>query len=263
MIDDLIPIVIDLPVGEDIKISPISDLHYGSPQFKAKEWKDFIQRVTNEPNHHVIIAGDMINNALKSSVSNIYEETCRPSEQKRWLAEQLKPIKDKIICGVSGNHERRSMKDSDDNPLYDVFAKLDIEDRYRENAAFVLLRIGASERNLSGKDRPSYSICVTHGNGNGTFIGSSANKVEKFGMAIDGIDCIVSGHTHKPITFPSGKLFFDTKNKKVSVKQFIVVTATSWLNYGGYALAKGYSPAAFRQNEIILSAKSKDIKVIQ
>ena len=41
-----------------------------------------------------------------------------------------------------GNHERRSMKDADDDPMYDVACKLDLEDLYRENLGVIKLKFG-------------------------------------------------------------------------------------------------------------------------
>jgi hypothetical protein len=72
----------------------------------------------------------------------------------------LEPLRDRIICGVSGNHERRSVKDCDDDPAYDIMCKLDIEDKYRENIAFVKIQFGRQDAN--GQKNPTYKIAVTH-----------------------------------------------------------------------------------------------------
>lgn len=265
MLGDLTPIVFDMPTGQDVKIYPVGDLHFGSPQFMFDAWDRFSKAVADEPNSYLMIVGDMMNNGLKNSLTNVYEETVRPMSQKKWLAEQLEPLKDKIICGVSGNHERRSLKDADDDPMYDVFCKLNIEDRYRENAAFTLVRFGVGEidrRGTSSRTRPCYAFCVTHGAGGGMYIGSSANRVERFGYALDGVDCIVTGHTHKPLTYPSAKLVFDARNKIVARKQYHIVTVSSWLDYGGYPIQKLLSPTATVQTEIILSSYNKQISII-
>lgn len=262
MKDDLLPIIIQAP-SADAVIHPIGDIHYGSSQFNEKAFTDYIAKYAGKENHYFAILGDCINNAVKSSVSNIYEELCSPREQKEWLVETLKPLKDQIILGVGGNHERRSVKEVDDNPLYDVFSKLDIEDKYRENIAFVFFKINGVRNNINGVKRPSYAIAATHGAGNGMYVGSSANKAERFGMAIDGLDLLLLGHTHKPVTFPARKLKINQQNAKVIPVQFKVVVATSWLNYGGYAAQKLFPPTAMEQSQIILSAYGKNITVIQ
>ena len=263
MLDDLVPIVADFEWKKDVFIHPVSDIHYGSPQFNETKWTDFIGKYAGKPNHYFFILGDCMNNGLKSSVSNVYEELCSPKEQKAWLVEQFKPIREQIICGVGGNHERRSVKEVDSDPLYDVFNKLDIENRYRANAAFVIMRIGHETYREHTDKHFTYTACVTHGAGNGMYIGSSANKVERFGMAIDGLDLLVTGHTHKPLTFPSRKLIVDPFNKQVRYKQFQVVVATSWLDYGGYPIQKLMTPTAFTESGIILHSDKKNITVIQ
>ena len=68
-----------------------------------------------------------MNNATKTSVSNVYAETMRPREQKRKLVEMLTPLRDKILVATPGNHERRSIRDVDEDPMYDIMCKLDLE----------------------------------------------------------------------------------------------------------------------------------------
>lgn len=261
MTDDLIPIIHKFPNGQDVTVYPIADLHVGSPQFDSKRWCAFREKLLAESHSRIVIAGDMLNNGIKSSVSNSYEDTMRPSEQKRWLAEQLEPIKDRILCGCGGNHENRSVKETDDNPLYDVFCKLDIEHLFRENACFLIMRFG-NDRKQAGSTRPCYATYVTHGSGGGMYIGTGGNKAERFGSVIDGLDCLVFGHLHKPLTFPVGKLVIDKHNNNIIPQQFRVVEATSWLRYGGYAIKKMLTPTAFLLHEIIYSSDTKLVRVI-
>jgi DNA polymerase II small subunit/DNA polymerase delta subunit B len=46
---------------QDIVIYPISDVHLGSLEHNRKEWKNFVEKIANEPNSYVILAGDLIN----------------------------------------------------------------------------------------------------------------------------------------------------------------------------------------------------------
>jgi predicted phosphodiesterase len=241
--------------NDNIKIYPLSDLHYGTEGFMSEKWAEFKNRLLKEKNSYVVIAGDMINNALKSSVSNCYTDI-RPSEQKQWLAKELAPIKDKILCIVSGNHENRSLKDADDSPLYDVCCKLDIEDKYRPNMAFVKIQLG--KRN---SDRQTYTLGVMHGSGGGIYTGGAVNRNERFGYVIDGLDCLITGHTHKPVLSRPSKMVIDTHNNKITFKPFTVITATSWLDYGDYALRMQLLPATFALQEIFLDKKNKEIAV--
>lgn len=259
LISDMIPIIRTFQDRPDITIYPISDLHIGAPEFMEKEWEAFKKRLLNEPNSYITIGGDMMNNATKSSVSNVYGEVLRPREQKARLVEELTLLKDKILCGISGNHENRSAREVDDNPLYDVFCKLGIEERYRENGAFMILRFGTMSRN--GLENPTYTMAVLHGAGGGMYIGSSANKLETYGSTIDNLDILISGHTHKPLTYPVDKLVFDTQNKRITHKQFRVVVATSWLGYSDYAMRGLMKPTAHCLQRITLAGRKKHIEV--
>ncbi len=262
---DLIPIIHRFPNHQDITLYPIADLHVGSPQFDSKKWDAFRTRLIGEPNSRIVIAGDIMNNAVKSGKSNVYEEVMRPSQQKQWLVEQLSPIADRILCGCSGNHEQRSRRDVDDNPLFDVFAKLNIEHLYRENGCFLIMRFGDESETLrhkqNGLTRPCYCTYVTHGTSSGMYVGSNMNKTQRFGTAIDGLDAIVTGHCHSPADAPVGKLMVDKRNNKVIEQQFRMIVATSWLQFGGYGLRAMYTPTAFLLHEIVYSSDTKLIRV--
>ena len=263
---DLEPIIYHEP-NEDLVIYPIFDLHIGSEQFQKKRWEDFIDKVRQDKSIRLVIGGDCLDFGIKSSVTLPYEQTMRPREQKAYLAASLEPVRDQILCGVSGNHEYRAVKEVDDNPLYDVFCKLGIEDVYRENGGFLFITFGERYKEtgegISGRSRPYYCVMVHHGAGGGTYVGSQTLKQERFGSMVEGLDLLITGHTHKPITFPSGKLVCDPRNHTVSVKEFRVVTANSWLDYGGYPLRKLLSPVATTMSEIRLCGTQKKITIVQ
>ena len=260
MLNDFEIITRHFPENNDIKIYPISDVHLGAAEHLTAEWDNFCKRISEEPNSYVILGGDLLNNSTRSSVADIFEETMRPRDQKRLMAEMLKPIRDKILCAVNGNHERRSGKDADDDPTYDIMCKLDLEHLYRENMAFLCLRFGKKDGN--GKLNPTYTFVVTHGAGGVGSTGSAVNRGEKFGYVIDGMDCLVLGHTHKAYTTQPSKISIDLQNNKVSLKPFKVVSMTSWLSYGGYAARAMLTPSSYVPQEIILRGNRKEMRVI-
>ena len=259
MLSDFEIITHHFPENRDILLFPISDVHLGASEHMEKEWADFCRQIEETPNAYIILGGDLINNATRNSVSNVFEETMRPREQKKVIAEMLTPIRDRILCAVSGNHERRSGKDADDDPTYDIMCKLDIEHLYRENMAFVKIQIGSKEGN--GEKNPTYVLTVTHGAGGGILTGGAVNRNERFGYVVDGMDCLIVGHTHKPFVTQPSKVKIDPFNNKVSIKPFKVVSSSSWLNYGGYAAQKRLLPSSHAPQTITLCGNRKDIKV--
>ena len=225
----------------DAVIYPIADVHLGAVEHSEPEWQAFLKRVEKE-NAYLILAGDLLNNSTKSvRFANPFEETLRPREAKRRMTEYLEPIKDRILCVVSGNHEQRTLRDSDQDLTYDICTKLDVEHLYRENMAF--MRIALGKRNTEDKPMASYVFCVTHGSGGGIYTGAAVNKSERFGNVIEGVDCIVTGHVHKGFISKPSKIVVDARNGTVSMRHYVVVSCVSWLNYGGYAARSQLLPA--------------------
>ncbi len=250
----------------DIIIYPISDVHLGALEHHRSEWEKFCKKVLDNPRAYITLGGDLINNATRSSVSNIFEEVMRPREQKKRMVEYLEPIKDRILCAVEGNHERRSVKDADDSPMYDIMAKLDIEHLYRENMAFVVIGLGERKdgHGHATYKRPNtqYIFAVTHGAGGGTLTGSGINRNERFGNVIEGLDCLIVGHTHKGAVTKPSKIVVDPRQECVSVKNYTVITSVSWMNYGGYAMQKMLLPSDTRNPQRIgIHKKHKRVEV--
>lgn len=258
MLPDFKMIVHKFPDNPDIEIWPIADVHLGAAEHNSGAWAAFCQDFQKRENAYLVLAGDLLNNCTRSSISNIYEEVLRPREQKKLMAEMLEPLKDRILCCVSGNHERRN-KDVDDSPAYDIMCKLNCEHLFRENMAFVKLQFG--EIYGAGQQNPTYMLAVTHGAGGGALTGGVVNRAERFAYTIDGCDILILGHSHKPFTTQPSKIYIDKRNEKVSFKPFKVLSVTSWMDYGGYAVQKMLSPTSIAPQVIRLSGRKKQIEV--
>lgn len=235
--------------SKSIKVYLAGDVHIGSEEFNNKKWEAFIKLIKEDDDAFVIFCGDLIDVGLKNSKTNIYHQTMSPSQQKRQLITDLLPIKDKILCMVSGNHCDRLSKDVDMYPLYDVCVVLGIEDIYRD--AMALIDIGIGERDK----KTHYYGCVMH----------KTNKTAKYHYAdtIDGIDFYVSGHTHTPMDLPNSKVFIDKYKKTVSIKPVETIVVPSFLDYGGYALKAPYRAPSSKMYCLVLSDKGYQNKGIE
>ena len=234
MLDDFILINSNFVKNTVLNIYPLGDVHIGSKEFDLDLFLQWREMVENDPNGAVVIIGDIMNMGLRNSKSNVYEERLSPMEQKEMCYELLKPIADKIIAGCSGNHEYRSVKEVGMNPLYDVFCRLCIEDRYRENACFIKLTVGKK-----GKNNNTYAVVLTHG--------SSKNKDEKWTYSVDGCDCFISGHTHLGTHQPMGKIRMDLSHDKVKMVGYQHIVVLPFQRYGGYAIRGKYMPNCLGQ----------------
>lgn len=98
--------------NKDIHIVPISDVHLGAAEHMSDKWDQFCRSILDVQNAYITLGGDLINNATRSSVSNIFKETMYPSAQKRKMAEMLKPLarEGRILCAVSGTTRGEARK---------------------------------------------------------------------------------------------------------------------------------------------------------
>ena len=231
------------PNDKCVDVYPIADVHLGAIEHAKTEWEAFIKKAEAE-NAYLILAGDLLNNNVRGvRFANPFDETMRPREAKRRMVEYLEPLKDRILCVTSGNHEQRTLRDSDQDLTYDICCKLGIEDYYRENVCF--MAISVSERKTYDKTKPevTYTFCVTHGDFSGALTGGMVNRNERFGGIIEGLDCLVTAHAHKGAVTKPSKIVIDTRANVVSVKHYVAISCVSWLNYGGYAARKMLTPA--------------------
>lgn len=231
MENDYIMIVKKLPeTVPHANLYPIGDPQVGSARFNESLFRAWRDRVLDDKDGYVVILGDMLNNGIKNSKTNSYNERLSPSKAKAWLTKELEPITDRILGGVTGNHELRSDHDVDDDPLYDVMDKLGIADLYRKNMAFIKLNLG---KNRIGK-QVSYGIVLAHG--------VSKTKTDKFTLAVDNVDIFLSGHTHDANSKFPAKIVMDMQNEVVRTVGYTHLVVPSFDLYGGYALRGLYVP---------------------
>lgn len=260
MLNDLDLIIHQIP--ENTPIYPIADVHLGAMEHAEKEWEEFLKKIESE-NAYVILNGDLLNNGVRSSkFVNPFDEAIRPRDAKKRMVKYLEPIKDRILCVVSGNHERRTFRDDDQDITYDICAKLDIEHLYRENIAYMKLDVGKRKAGPRIRTKQCYAFAVTHGSGGGIYTGAAVNRNERFGNVIDGLDCLVVGHVHKGFVTKPGKISIDLRNNIVRNTSYTVISCVSWLNYGGYAARGMLLPAQTCDPQRLQLSGGKEKKII-
>lgn len=249
-------ITTELGEFEYLEVFPLADVHWGDPKTDEGLFKRFVQYINEATNRYVIINGDLINNALKSSVSNVYNELYSPGQQKYMMAEILKPIGDRILCIVPGNHEERSAKDSDTDITKDIAYMIGCEKKYRENGAYINVRFGKDRHG----HKISYTGYIVHGTGGGRSAGAPANALEKLTMSFIA-DFYVIGHMHRKLAFKNSYFKPNAIYSELEQCERAFVISPPWQDYGGYAQRKMYTPQAKGAKPMILNGKTKDIEV--
>jgi UDP-2,3-diacylglucosamine pyrophosphatase LpxH len=215
-----------------INIYPLSDIHIEASESDRALFIKLLEHILEDPTGYLVLVGDIFNNALKTSKSNVYKDIMSPSEAKDYLTKALRPLAKagRILGGTAGNHEYRSVREVDLDPLYDVFARLGIEDVYRQNLCMMKISLGSRAKNR----QISYAGVLTHG--------TSTNKQKKFITNIDNADFFIFGHTHDLTFQPYMKLKIDLYNNTVIKQPYYYIVCNSFLKYADYAIRGMYTP---------------------
>jgi hypothetical protein len=234
-----------------VNIYPLADLHIGSRYFKRKVLEEHLEIIKNDPNGLIILNGDLINNSIKDSVGDVFEETLNPEEQIDLLVELFEPLKDKIIGVSAGNHEARTYKNTGISVLKNFCYRLNLIDVYTNIANLTFLSFGKSR----GRDnvKHTFTIYNSHGRGGGKLIGSKANRVHNLSSICPNADLYIHSHTHAPITFKDSYISADTRNKGISIQHRLFVNTNAYEGFGGYGEIIGLAPSNHDMVKVQLS----------
>ena len=139
VLDDFQPIIHELK-GRTIKVYAVADVHIGARECDLDGFEAFLHRIAKDKDAYIVLCGDLCNNGIAGSHSSVYEEVIMPGmAQVEKAVELLSPIKDRILGAVGGNHEARSRKAVDLDPMYAIMLMLGKGELYRTN--FAMLRV--------------------------------------------------------------------------------------------------------------------------
>lgn len=244
---------------KELKILALSDWHVGDPLCNIEKIKAVLDQVSKEKNTYIILNGDLANNATKTSVSDVYGEVMTPMQEIMTITELLRPVKDKILVIAQGNHEARTYKQDGIDIMRIVARELGIEDRYTTEWWYLYLRFGLEDKR---KDRQMmYTITGTHGYGGGRRMGGKINNLVEMSDKVIA-DLYIMGHTHTPIATRNSVFVPDPQHRTIIKKDKYYLMTNSFLEYGGYGEAFGYTPSTTDHQEAILDGGKKKIKII-
>jgi predicted phosphodiesterase len=252
---------VDLPSEhEQIEILLIADWHWADPQSNHKRILEDIEYVKAHDNCYAVLAGDIMNCAISSSVSDTYGETLSPMEELRLCVELFGGIKDKLICVVPGNHERRHYKTNGIDITELMCRQLGIVDRYSPTSALVIIRFGSSNRDHPGR-KTLYTMYVTHGNGGGRKEGGKIQRLVDLATIVEA-DIYVCGHTHLPATLKDTFAKPNTGSSSIVYCTRLFVNTSAKMDYGGYGDVMGLKPTCMDTPIIQLCGTRKEMRAI-
>ena len=262
--EEIKTISVDLGKDKDsIVILPLSDVHLGSALLNRKLFNKTLQRLKDEPNTYTILNGDLIDNVNKLSVGDVYGATLTPEQQINTLVNLLEPIKDKILCATSGNHEKRTYRTCGIDVMSQVMSRLGLQDKYSLHSYVLFVSFGKQSKAKTRENRRfTFSIYGRHGSGVSGTTGGKANVLKRMGRVVNNADIYMIGHTHKPMVIPSKVFTLDNRTRTLRLKDQLYYNTTAFLNYGEYADDFGLYPNAIKNVDIILGHDYDNNKTI-
>ncbi len=249
----------DLPQFDNLEIYPLADVHTGDPLQDRKRLDNFIKEILIQDNRYVIVNGDIINNAVRHGVSDIYAEELTPNEQIDETVSLLSPIKNRILCITEGNHEARTYRTDGILIMYQVAQRLNIFECYSSGAYLLFVKFGKSQ----GRDcrKMPYAIYGKHGAGGGRKVGAKAIRLFEMAEVIDA-DIFIHSHTHVPMVLRKTFFRVDYRNEKATQIEQLFINTNAFLNYGGYGEEKGFAPTSTKYPKIILNGIDREVKAL-
>lgn len=239
---------------DNLIIVPLGDCHYGAKQFNERQFDNMLNYIESHDNVRVVLMGDLINNGLKNSKTNIYEEICSPIEQIRYMKRKLFPIKDKIIAATSGNHEERTFKDTGMDISNEIADYLNVP--YDMYGMTVNLKISTNE-----DKKQNYVLYMTHGSGGGVTKGAKINRLYNLrNIILADIYCM--GHLHETMTTKDVYFVPDTRHSALKKQTRTFVMCGSTLDWGGYSERLMLTPSSVDFPLIYASGNRKEVRVL-
>ena len=239
-----------------IELHVFADEHLGDPHSDLKRLKERIEYIRDTPNAFCIMNGDIIDNATKTSLGDVYTNALNPMEQLNRAVELFGPIKDKILAITHGNHENRTYRKEGIDISKVIATQLGLADRYTPTSAILFIRFGTpTHYHVKGR-KMCYTVYVLHGSGGGRKEGAKAIRLADMASIIDA-DIYIHSHTHLPMIMKQGFYRTDYRNSTVAFVDKLFINTAANLDYGGYGEAGEFKPSSKDTPTIYLNGSKK------
>jgi hypothetical protein len=212
-----------------IKLAPLYDVHYGHALHASTSFIRHIDWMTNEPYVLCFNGGDLVENAVLGS-PGIFSQKFFSQEQHDGSVELVAPFQHKLLFGIPGNHEYRTLKVTG----YDLARQFatDLQIPYFPDYCFCTIKWRGN----------NFRICAHHGTGAAQTPGGQRNAARK-DMPWVKADIYWTGHLHQPMADLIFQADFDQKTGNMVTRNTVAIISPSYLQYfGGYGAAKRLSP---------------------
>lgn len=253
------------------RVIPIGDTHLGHVAADETLIRRTIERVKESDNTLWVGLGDIVDGIGRMDKRH-REESLAPwchgvnrvfAQQREYAIEMLRPIGDKCLGYIMGNHEEHLESTGVDlyySVLEGILAR-DDESLALGMSGFIVLKFRRTNDGDRKGGTKTIVLYLHHGYGGGQLMGSKAIKLERLPASYDA-DIYIIGHTHTKLAFPVQRIA-TARGGKLTEREL-------WLcNTGGfmrssiesttvYSERKGYKPTSLGSIEIELRPGAED-----
>lgn len=223
--------------GREMVLYPLGDWHLGSSQCSENFIRQVISEIKHTPNARWVGMGDMMENAIIGSKSDVYTQMLPPREQLNHIVSLLKPIEKQGLFLISGNHEQRTMRAVGIKPEEHIAVQLNLP--FKEFSCLATLDF------VRCKTPRTFTCYFHHNYGGGYQNGSKVNRADQLRHIVPTADAIFSGHFHITSRIPVQWYEAECGAKQVFARtgyDYITGSALTWNE--SYAEEKGKPPSA-------------------
>lgn len=252
--------------ADKFTLYPIGDIHCGTIHCAEGKIKAAVKSIADDPFAMWIGMGDYADCIVPHDkrwdvdvVAEWVEKSNVAESQRQWLVKLFKPIADKCVGLLSGNHEESIRLYNSQDIHLDLCRDLDVK-----NLGYSCFVRFMFER---GKGNVHQFIGVfQHGSGGAQTEGGKIMRLKKFMDSFDA-DIYGMGHLHDIKTNVIAELYLDDGNH---IKQRVRVGAItgSWMRSysegmrANYAERKGYTPTVLGCPHYVITPDKRQLKVI-
>jgi hypothetical protein len=234
-----------------IRLIPVSDVHYGARAHSRQRFQEYVNWIRDTPDVYCFLNGDIIENAIDGAIGGAVYESCMTPDEQIWgthdkrepgMIEILRPIAHKILWALPGNHEWRTWKAANLDPLRVICSELKIPYYNEPIFADVL---------AWGHRFPFY--CQHGASGSGTK-GGKLNAAGRPAEFQEHIAFVIMGHVHdsmaNDVTRIVRRRTFDAQGRLTGFRleersQYTVIAPSFMQYFGTYGTRAGYAPGSW------------------
>lgn len=214
----------------DAYLYPLSDLHIGDKGFTKKseeKLKSNIEWVRTTKNAYVCLNGDILNVATRASPSSPFEQNNTLEHQIDRAVHLLKPINDKIVGAIDGNHEQRLADYTGYSPTIALCRELGID--YMQNSALYLFRMGLVNNRKTSRE--TFIVYCHHTTYGGRTIGGKMNRINMLRDIVSNADVYIGSHNHMVGAVPAMTQIVNKDTAVVKEIRQMIVDSGSYLEW--------------------------------